>query len=117
MAWALKYDGVSMRRVFVHALLVSAAFLGGAICSRVVEATPDDGDATYRKLAIFARVLNYVENNYVTPVDSSQLVYGAIRGMLATLDAHSAFMDPEQFAAVKSEAQGEFGGVGIEVVH
>lgn len=105
-----------MRRIFSQLALASCAFAGGAIFSSSVRAENDDGDGTYRKLAIFARVLNYVENNYVTAVSSEQLIYGAIRGMLATLDAHSTFMDPEQFAAVKSEAQGEFGGVGIEVV-
>jgi carboxyl-terminal processing protease len=104
-----------MRRVISHLSLASAAFLGGAVFAGNVGAIQDD-DVTYRKLAIFARVLNYVENNYVTPVEPEQLVYGAIRGMLATLDPHSTFMDPEQFQAVKSEAQGEFGGVGIEIV-
>jgi carboxyl-terminal processing protease len=104
-----------MRRIFSSIALASVAFAGGAVFAGAATGA-DDGDGTYRKLAIFARVLNYVENNYVTPVEPEQLIYGAIRGMLATLDAHSTFMDPEQFAAVKSEAQGEFGGVGIEVV-
>lgn len=105
-----------LRRVLSHLSLAAIAFAGGAIFSGRVAATQEDGDATYRKLAIFARVLNYVENNYVTPVEPGPLIYGAIRGMLATLDPHSTFMDPEQFAAVRSEAQGEFGGVGIEIV-
>lgn len=97
-------------------LLAVAAFSGGALFAGSVEAIQNDGDGTYRKLAVFARVLNYVENNYVTPVEPDVLIYGAIRGMLATLDPHSGFMDPAQYEAVKSEAQGEFGGVGVEIV-
>ncbi len=92
-----------------------AAFAGGALFSTAL-AGRDDGDQTYAKLAIFARVLNYVENNYVEDTASDHLIYGAIRGMLGTLDVHSTFMEPDQFAALKSEAQGEFGGIGIEIV-
>jgi carboxyl-terminal processing protease len=95
---------------------VAAAFLGGALVSRGAAQARADGDDTYRNLAVFARVLNYVENNYVEDVDPVTLVYGAIRGLLATLDPHSTFMEPEQYAAMKSEAQGEFGGIGVEVV-
>jgi carboxyl-terminal processing protease len=104
------------RRVGAQLLLAAIAFAGGALTAGGLGAKEDDADVTYKKLAVFARVLNYVENNYVTPVDPQQLIYGAIRGMLATLDPHSTFMDPEQFSAVKSEAQGEFGGIGIEIV-
>ena len=95
---------------------VVSAFLGGALVTRGAGLARADGDDTYRNLAVFARVLNYVENNYVDDVDPVTLVYGAIRGLLATLDPHSTFMEPEQYAAMKSEAQGEFGGIGIEVV-
>ena len=69
----------------------------------------------YRKLNIFAKVLSYVENNYVTHVDDQKLIYGAIKGMMDTLDPHSVFMSPEQYRQIKVDTQGEFGGVGIEV--
>ena len=51
----------------------------------------------YHKLDIFTRVLSYVENNYVEEVDQEELVYGAIKGMLETLDPHSAFLNPEEY--------------------
>lgn len=69
----------------------------------------------YRKLGIFAKVLTYVENNYVEHVDDSELIYGAIDGMLQTLDAHSVFMPPDQYRQLKGDTQGQFSGVGIEV--
>jgi carboxyl-terminal processing protease len=69
----------------------------------------------YHKLNIFTRVLAYVENNYVEDVDQDKLIYGAIKGMLETLDPHTSFMDPQQYRDMKSETTGQFGGVGIEV--
>lgn len=103
-----------MRILFRLATILSA-FAGGAFVSAALAAR-GDGDQTYEKLAIFARVLNYVENNYVEEVESERLIYGAVRGMLGTLDAHSLFMAPDQFAALRSEAEGEFGGIGVEIV-
>ncbi|MBW2731915.1 MAG: S41 family peptidase [Deltaproteobacteria bacterium] len=69
----------------------------------------------YRKLNIFARVLTYVENSYVRDVDDKKLIYGAIKGMMRSLDPHSVFMPPDQYKQLKADTQGAFGGVGIEV--
>src|SRR5262249_58870113 len=73
-------------------------------------------DTTYKQLELFARVLSYVQNNYVEKVDERQLVYGAIRGMLETLDPHTVFMPPEIFKEMKIDTSGEFGGLGLDVV-
>ncbi len=72
-------------------------------------------DQTYRQLELFARVLSYVETSYVEPVDNKQLMYGAIKGMLETLDPHTVFMPPDQFKEMKIDTSGEFGGLGIEI--
>lgn len=104
-----------MRRLLSQLLLAASAFLGGAWFA-AAGAAPEGGELAYQKLAVFARVLHYVESNYVTPIDAASLIHGAIRGMVATLDPHSAYMDPEQFAAVRSESQGEFGGIGVDLV-
>src|SRR5258706_5912692 len=73
------------------------------------------GDQTYKQLELFARVLSYVENNYVETVDQQQLMYGAIKGMLETLDPHTVFMPPDVFKEMKIDTSGEFGGLGIEI--
>jgi carboxyl-terminal processing protease len=69
----------------------------------------------YHKLDVFTRVLTYVENNYVEEVSQEELVYGAVKGMVKTLDPHSAFLTPDEYKDMKVETEGEFGGVGIEV--
>lgn len=91
-----------------------AATVGAALSAGAASALPKKY-SPYHKLNIFTRVLSYVENNYVEDVDQDKLVYGAIKGMLGTLDPHSSFMDPTQYRELKSETSGQFGGVGLEV--
>jgi carboxyl-terminal processing protease len=69
----------------------------------------------FEPLSIFARALAYVEVNYLEPVDQESLVYGAIRGLADSLDPHSVFLDPDEYEILKSDAEGRFAGVGVEV--
>jgi len=89
--------------------LVLGVFLGKG-WDRTVLATE-----TYEELKTFTEVLAHVQKHYVEEVKSKDLVYGAIRGMLATLDPHSAFMPPDVYKEVQVETKGEFGGVGIQI--
>ena len=70
---------------------------------------------TYENLKIFADALTIAQKNYVEEVDPKELIYGAIRGMLASLDPHSSFMTPDDFREMQVETKGRFGGVGIEI--
>jgi carboxyl-terminal processing protease len=92
-------------------MLLAMIFVGSAAGA----APPPKGEKTYRQLELFARVLSYVQNNYVEPVDEEQLMYGAIKGMLETLDPHTQFMPPEVFKELKIDTSGEFGSLGIEI--
>jgi len=69
----------------------------------------------FEPLTIFARALAYIELSYVEPVDQESLVYGATRGLADSLDPHSVFLDPEEYEILKSDAEGRFAGVGVEV--
>ncbi|HEY3358786.1 MAG TPA: S41 family peptidase [Polyangia bacterium] len=89
--------------------ILTAVVLAGAAAALPRKLSP------YHKLDIFTRVLSYVENNYVEEVSQEELVYGAVKGMVKTLDPHSAFLSPEEYRDMKVETEGEFGGVGIEV--
>ncbi len=72
------------------------------------------GASMYRELDVFTRVLADIENNYVEPVDEQHLIYGAIRGMVATLDPHSMFLEPKQYQQMRADTAGEWGGLGLE---
>ena len=73
------------------------------------------GREAYETLKVFSDVLAIVQRDYVKSVDSKELVYGAIKGMLGELDPHSSFMTPDMFKEVQAETKGEFGGLGIEI--
>jgi len=95
-------------------LLCACATLGGFLAVQVAQAARDPA-GPYRKLDVFSHVLSLIENNYVEPVDETRLLYGAVDGMVRTLDPHSSFMDPRSYASLKEETEGEYGGVGLEL--
>ncbi len=70
---------------------------------------------TYEKLKIFTDVVSIVQRNYAEDVESEEIIYSAIRGMLQGLDPHSSFMTPENYKEMQVETRGSFGGIGIEI--
>jgi len=69
----------------------------------------------FEKLELFNKVLFLIESNYYRDIDTEKLIEGAIKGMMQTLDPHSAYLDEEVFKKMQEDTQGEFGGLGIEV--
>ena len=63
----------------------------------------------------FSAALSAIESSYVDKVDSDRLVYGAIRGMLGTLDPHSSFFDPKEYAQMRERQEGRYYGLGITI--
>lgn len=72
-------------------------------------------DEGYKNLHVFSEILRQVEQYYVDPVDDKQMIRGAVKGMLNTLDPHTVFMPPEIYKELKVESSGRFGGVGLEI--
>jgi len=72
-------------------------------------------EALYKQLQLFSDVLSIVKNNYVEPVESQKLIYGALKGMLSSLDPYSVFMEPEMYKELEIETEGKFGGVGMTI--
>ena len=69
----------------------------------------------YQQLDLFADILAKAQANYVTEFDTNEAVEAAINGMLASLDPHSSYLDPEDFKDMQTQTSGEYGGLGIEV--
>jgi carboxyl-terminal processing protease len=69
----------------------------------------------FEQLELFNKVLHLVESQYYRPVSTEKLIEGALKGMMETLDPHSAFLNKEFFEKMQNDTSGEFGGLGLEV--
>jgi carboxyl-terminal processing protease len=92
--------------------LIASFMLLEEVAVRRAQALPND---TYQELETFANVLAIVQKNYVEPVSTKRLIDGAITGMLASLDPHSAYLTPDLYRDLEVETRGSFGGLGIEI--
>jgi carboxyl-terminal processing protease len=105
-----------MHRSLLSAALAALLLLGNAVQARPAHPAPApkaEPEDAYAQLELFARVLSYVENNYVEAPERKKLVYGAIKGMMDTLDPHTVFMPPDVYKEMKIDTSGEFGEVGL----
>jgi carboxyl-terminal processing protease len=69
----------------------------------------------YKRLKVFAEAITLLKENYVKEVDDKDLIYGAIKGMLSSLDPHSSFLTPDAYKEMQVDTKGEFGGLGIQI--
>ncbi len=74
-----------------------------------------NAQSSYEELRIFTEVTTLIKKNYVDDVNVKDLIVGAIKGMLNTLDPHSGYMTPDVYKEFQTETKGEFGGVGIQI--
>jgi carboxyl-terminal processing protease len=95
----------------VLAILVSA--LVGGVLGRSALATGDKVPEHYKA---FTAALNAIETSYVDKVESDNLVYSSIRGMLGTLDPHSSFFTPKEYAQMRERQEGHYYGIGVTIV-
>ena len=98
----------------ICAWVLSASVIASVTCTPA-RAAQAPQDKTYEQLKVLVDVLSYIQENYVEEPDTQKLIYGAASGMVRTLDPFSQFMDPEAHDEIKTETEGEFGGLGIRI--
>jgi carboxyl-terminal processing protease len=103
-----------MRKKIIFVLisgLVVLAFISVAI-SGIDKKKKDD---LYQQVELFSDSLAIIQTEYVDEANPKDLIYGALKGMLSSLDPHSQFMDPDTYNELKVDTEGKFGGIGIEI--
>ena len=90
-------------------------FIGARIYSQ--ETQDADDDLAYEKIAIFTKVIEQIREYYVDEdkTEYKDLIYGALKGVMQSLDAHSQFLDPDMYNDMKDDTSGQFGGIGIVI--
>ncbi len=103
-----------MRKQYFIAFSTLLAFLSVTTLaiSQIDRKTKDD---LYSQIELYSYTLTTIQADYVDELSPKDLIYGSLKGMLATLDPHSQFLDPEEYKELKTETQGRFGGLGIEI--
>ncbi len=81
----------------------------------VSEIEKKNKDDIYKQVKLFSDALVMIQTDYVNDVSSKSLIYGALKGMLSSLDPYSQFMDPDAYNELKADTEGKFGGIGIEI--
>jgi carboxyl-terminal processing protease len=97
-------------------LVIFAVFLIGVLIgSGQYQKVSALSNTTFEDLKLFSDVIHIIQKDYVEETKSRDLIYGAVKGMLETLDPHSAFMPPSMFKEMQEETKGRFEGLGIEI--
>lgn len=106
-------SGKKTRMIAGFAVVI--AFLSVFIISSQRHSSAEGKGSDYESIELFTDVMAIIKKSYVEEVDTKKLVYGAINGMLSSLDPHSSFMPPDTYKEMKIDTKGAFGGVGIEI--
>ncbi len=97
------------RPIFLTISLLAALLV---FCTPVLRSAADQ---TYEDMKMLIEVMNLIRDNYVQEIETKKLVYGAAAGMVRVLDPFSQFLEPDAHKEMKTETEGEFGGLGIRI--
>lgn len=110
-----------MNRRLLYGLVIAALLVNLAIGAQIYFTAPKPANATdssSQNLQLFADVLEKVRSQYVdgTNLTYRDLTYAALNGMVAKLDPHSEFLDPQAYQQLQDDTEGQFGGLGLVVI-
>src|SRR3981081_1706465 len=108
-----------MKRKILYGVLLLAVFFDLFVGFKVLNsnAATDDNLVDYASLAAFTRAIQVIRKDYVdeNAVSYKKLIYAALKAMLAHLDPHSQFLEPEDLKDREDDTRGEFGGFGVTI--
>ncbi|UCC95096.1 MAG: S41 family peptidase [Candidatus Omnitrophota bacterium] len=97
-------------------VIISVIILGVIFSSyRIGFSKGTKHDEVYKELDIFAESLAVIEKKYVEETSPQDVIYGALSGMLVSLDSYTQFLTPDEYKELLVETEGQFGGLGIEI--
>lgn len=103
-----------MAKRFLFVIVGTLAFLSMATVA-ICQIDRKVKDDLYAQIELYSYALTTIQADYVEEKTPKDLIYGSLRGMLSSLDPHSQFLDPDEYKELKTETQGKFGGLGIEI--
>jgi carboxyl-terminal processing protease len=107
--------GKGIRNLKIVSVIILVFILGVTVGLGRFHKVSALSNSTYEDLKVFTDVLSLLQREYVEETKSKDLIYGAIKGMLETMDPHSAFLPPAMYKEMQEETKGRFEGLGIEI--
>jgi len=109
---------MTIRRVTI-AIIIVLLGINLVVATRIYSeaATRQDKDNPYTEMELITRVMELIRKEYVDADKATytNLTYGALKGMLNSLDPHSQFMEPQVYQDMREDTEGKFGGLGIVI--
>src|SRR5947208_2743711 len=117
MSERLQAQSKMKRSILIGAFGLSILALLSGIGFHSLRAADQDDDSGYSQIAIFAKAVQLIRQDYVDGNKTSyhDLITAALKGMHSSLDPHSQFMDPSEFRDMQEDTRSRFNGLGIEV--
>ncbi|MXO60546.1 PDZ domain-containing protein [Altererythrobacter salegens] len=100
---------------FVPHLRAAALLTAVALLPATTAGYAQVDGAVSPEFAKFFATYQRIKTSYVEPVDDKVLIKGAIDGMLAALDPHSAYLEGASFERLTTLIDGNYQGLGISV--
>ena len=115
-------SNIKYRLIFLFSALFILS-ISSVNCLKVYAAAKTEHEAAVKKfnsntvknLRLFSKVYALIKNDYIKKEPSKKLIFGAVEGMISTLDPHTYFLTPSEFRQMKSETSGEFTGIGVKI--
>jgi carboxyl-terminal processing protease len=108
---SLKTRGILV--LVIGSILGVGLSVGGDLLTRREPRSPHE--LSWEQARLLTEVMERVQRDYVEPIDEAELLDKAIRGMVADLDPHSAFLDADEYQDIRVSTTGRYSGVGLEV--
>ncbi len=102
-------------------LLLALALPGVALADDTLSpVNPDVAEATPRTVPLaeiqrYVSVYRAIQDAYVEPLDDEALMKAALRGLLADLDPHSAYLEKDEAQDLVEQTEGAYSGIGVEI--
>ena len=106
------HKNITRTKVLAAVVMAVIFAVSSWVASERVSAVPVE---SYENLKIFTDVIGIVHDSYTEEVETKELVYSAVKGMLLSLDPHSSFLTPDDYKEMQVDTKGTFGGIGIEI--
>lgn len=104
-----------MKRRYLGIFLLTIFLCGTVFVFNLPQRVTQAAEETYERIKLLVDVLSLIEEHYVEAVDTKKIIYSAAGGMTKALDPFSQFMEPEVHREMKTETEGQFGGLGIRI--